>query len=72
MHDPPLCPELHHPPSPRPDAQPSEPASPVPDADADDAVRRTKHTRVHKREKELCGLVTPLFLRCSTPARRRR
>jgi hypothetical protein len=26
------------------------------------AAKRTKHTRVHKREKELCGLVTPIFL----------
>lgn len=25
-------------------------------------VKRTKHTRVHKREKELYGLVTPVFL----------
>src|SRR5262245_40554012 len=25
-------------------------------------TRRTKHTRVHKREKELFGLVTPIFL----------
>jgi hypothetical protein len=27
-----------------------------------DTAKRTKHTRVHKREKELCGLVTPIFL----------
>ncbi|KAF2270119.1 hypothetical protein CC78DRAFT_507762 [Lojkania enalia] len=27
-----------------------------------EAAKRTKHTRVHKREKELCGLVTPYFL----------
>ncbi|KAF2248230.1 hypothetical protein BU26DRAFT_329736 [Trematosphaeria pertusa] len=28
----------------------------------EDKAKRTKHTRVHKREKELCGLVTPIFL----------
>ncbi|KAF2180721.1 hypothetical protein K469DRAFT_269462 [Zopfia rhizophila CBS 207.26] len=28
----------------------------------EEAAKRTKHTRVHKREKELCGLVTPIFL----------
>jgi hypothetical protein len=27
-----------------------------------DTHKRTKHTRVHKREQELCGLVTPIFL----------
>lgn len=27
-----------------------------------ETAKRTKHTRVHKREKELCGLVTPIFL----------
>ncbi|ORX96432.1 hypothetical protein BCR34DRAFT_180711 [Clohesyomyces aquaticus] len=29
---------------------------------SDETGKRTKHTRVHKREKELCGLVTPIFL----------
>ncbi|PSN73936.1 hypothetical protein BS50DRAFT_466602, partial [Corynespora cassiicola Philippines] len=28
----------------------------------DEKAKRTKHTRVHKREQELCGLVTPIFL----------
>lgn len=28
----------------------------------EEKAKRTKHTRVHKREKELCGLVTPIFL----------
>ncbi|KAF2277042.1 uncharacterized protein EI97DRAFT_376100 [Westerdykella ornata] len=32
------------------------------DAAQEEAGKRTKYTRVHKREKELCGLVTPLYL----------
>ncbi|KAF2852617.1 hypothetical protein T440DRAFT_516457 [Plenodomus tracheiphilus IPT5] len=41
----------------------SEPQSPS-DARAppEEKAKRTKHTRVHKREKELYGLVTPVFL----------
>lgn len=33
-----------------------------PDRAVSETAKRTKHTRVHKREKELCGLVTPIFL----------
>ncbi|KAF2791910.1 hypothetical protein K505DRAFT_326540 [Melanomma pulvis-pyrius CBS 109.77] len=44
----------------------SSPQSTDPSADSKlgpgDAAKRPKHTRVHKREKELCGLVTPIFL----------
>ncbi|KAH9866673.1 hypothetical protein J1614_008366 [Plenodomus biglobosus] len=48
--------------SPHPDA-PSAPHSPS-DARAppEEKAKRTKHTRVHKREQELYGLVTPVFL----------
>ncbi|KAF2675744.1 hypothetical protein K458DRAFT_425268 [Lentithecium fluviatile CBS 122367] len=42
--------------APQPDASPAE-SSNVPEE-----KKRTKHTRVHKREKELFGLVTPIFL----------
>ncbi|KAF2657238.1 hypothetical protein K491DRAFT_595379 [Lophiostoma macrostomum CBS 122681] len=47
------------------------PRAPSPPADASteaktlgpgETAKRTKHTRVHKREKELYGLVTPIFL----------
>ena len=45
-------------------ASPSQPAEPSPDSKLGpgETAKRTKHTRVHKREKELCGLVTPIFL----------
>lgn len=32
------------------------------DLNKEEETKRTKYTRVHKREKELCGLVTPLYL----------
>jgi predicted small lipoprotein YifL len=32
------------------------------DSQDNGTAKRTKHNRVHKREKELCGLVTPLYL----------
>jgi len=37
------------------------PAAPL-DPEPEDKIRHKKHTRVHKREKELYGLVTPVFL----------
>ena len=37
------------------------PESPL-ESSAPEEKKRTKHTRVHKREKELFGLVTPIFL----------
>ncbi|KAJ4363547.1 hypothetical protein N0V83_009843 [Neocucurbitaria cava] len=42
-----------------------QPAQSTPDAreqEPEEKTKRTKHTRVHKREKELYGLVTPVFL----------
>lgn len=47
-----------------PASLPQSPGSP-PDArdrDPEEKAKRPKHTRVHKREKELYGLVTPVFL----------
>ena len=41
---------------------PAEPSVDHTKLGPDDAAKRTKHTRVHKREKELYGLVTPVFL----------
>lgn len=45
----------------------TQPADPSPSTDSkapgpDEKAKRTKHTRVHKREKELFGLITPYFL----------
>ncbi|KAF2001606.1 hypothetical protein P154DRAFT_432881, partial [Amniculicola lignicola CBS 123094] len=58
-----------HPP---PAVSDNPPVSPIasPDAESIEAkklgppetAKRTKHTRVQKREQELCGLVTPIFL----------
>lgn len=50
-----------------PRASASQPADPSPSTDSkapgpDEKAKRTKHTRVHKREKELFGLITPIFL----------
>ena len=36
-------------------------ASPL-DPEPEERIKQKKHTRVHKREKELYGLVTPVFL----------
>ncbi|KAF2875320.1 hypothetical protein BDV95DRAFT_485707 [Massariosphaeria phaeospora] len=43
----------------------------------EEKAKRTKHTRVHKREKELFGLVTPIFLPLleageATPAKKKK
>ncbi|RMZ67884.1 Endo-polygalacturonase D [Pyrenophora seminiperda CCB06] len=37
-------------------------SEPDPDPDPEERTRQKKHTKVHKREKELYGLVTPVFL----------
>ncbi|KAI1669373.1 Tymo-45kd-70kd multi-domain protein [Pyrenophora tritici-repentis] len=42
-----------------PDPRESEPD---PDPEPEERTRQKKHTKVHKREKELYGLVTPVFL----------
>ncbi|KAF2477383.1 uncharacterized protein BDR25DRAFT_390039 [Lindgomyces ingoldianus] len=47
------------------DASPSQPVGASTDPrklGPEETAKRTKHSRVHKREKELCGLVTPIFL----------
>lgn len=41
---------------------PSPSTAPEPAAPSQPKPKRPKHTRVHKREKELYGLVTPVFL----------
>lgn len=48
-------------------AAPPRSTDPTPSTDSttpgpDEKAKRTKHTRVHKREKELFGLITPIFL----------
>ncbi|KAF2112567.1 hypothetical protein BDV96DRAFT_152710 [Lophiotrema nucula] len=43
-------------------SSPAETAADLKKLGPGDTAKRTKHTRVHKREKELCGLVTPIFL----------
>src|SRR2546429_186855 len=45
-----------------PDAPPLSAEVPAESKRPEETVKRTKHTRVHKREKELFGLVTPIFL----------
>jgi hypothetical protein len=55
------------------DDQPAESVAPAPTVEAEEKAKRTKHSRVQKREKELYGLVTPVFLPLldarDTPAR---
>ncbi|KAF2735968.1 hypothetical protein EJ04DRAFT_562917 [Polyplosphaeria fusca] len=48
--------------SPSSSSPPAEPITNEKELGPRESAKRTKHTRVHKREKELCGLVTPIFL----------
>jgi hypothetical protein len=43
-------------------ARRAESVAPAPTPEPEEKAKRTKHTRVQKREKELYGLVTPVFL----------
>ncbi|KAJ5020432.1 hypothetical protein J3E73DRAFT_435520 [Bipolaris maydis] len=56
-----------------PSPAPQEPSAPEPE----ERIKQKKHTKVHKREQELYGLVTPVFLplldaRDSSPEKRKR
>ncbi|KAF1847485.1 uncharacterized protein K460DRAFT_363552 [Cucurbitaria berberidis CBS 394.84] len=42
--------------------QPAQSPPNIKEREPEEKAKRTKHTRVHKREKELYGLVTPVFL----------